>query len=128
MTFTGEPVDLWFPEADLRWTAAIRRHVAREFGCLGAARIDASVVATELYVNAVLHGAAPIRVRAVPFDGGVQVRVEDRSRRFGPRRPASMGLRTVEGMARGWGIIHSAAGKTVWADVLARPEPGAPGG
>jgi anti-sigma regulatory factor (Ser/Thr protein kinase) len=121
MTFERAALDLLFRDADLRWTATVRRHIARELECLGAARFDASLVTTELYVNAVLHGAAPIRIRAVPFEGGVQMRVQDGSRRFGPRRPHSMGLRVVDRVARSWGVTHSRTGKTVWAEILSQP-------
>jgi two-component sensor histidine kinase len=107
-------------DATLTDAAALRHAIEHEFACLGKAVGDAAIVLTELFTNAVRHGRTPITVRAVPFDGGVQLRVHDGSRRFGTAGPDSRGLQLIASVARAWGVDRFGEGKAVWADVEAR--------
>ena len=115
--------EFFFERPDLSAGSRLRHALEHEFQCLGDAAPDAALVLSELYANAVLHGQPPVRVRAEAATGRVQLRVEDAANSFGDPRPDSQGLRLVAALARDWGIAVSDAGKTVWADIEARPEP-----
>src|SRR5262245_66147224 len=119
-----EPFDFTFDDPDLGAGSGLRHAFARTFACLGEATADAELVLSELYANAVLHGTPPIRVRADSADDGVQVEVDDSRAQFGDPRPDSQGLRLVAKLARNWGVRTSSLGKTVWADIAARPSAG----
>ena len=101
--------------------ASLRHDLAAHFAWLGDAVDDAQVVVTELFTNAVRHGAAPVTVLALPFDGGVQLRVCDGGRHFGDPGPDSRGLQLIDRLATQRGIEQSPEGKAVWANILARP-------
>ena len=120
----GEPFDFTFDDPDLSDGSRLRRAFTDSFGWLGDATADAELVLSELYANAVIHGAPPVRVRAGSADDCVQVEVDDSTTRFGDPRPDSHGLRLVAKLARNWGVRTSPLGKTVWADIAARPSAG----
>jgi anti-sigma regulatory factor (Ser/Thr protein kinase) len=124
MDTEAEPFDFTFDQPDLGAGSGLRRAFAHSFAWLGDATADAELVLSELYANAVIHGAPPIRVRADSADDGVQVEVDDGTTQFGDPRPDSHGLRLVAKLARDWGVRTSAFGKTVWADIAARPSAG----
>jgi hypothetical protein len=109
-----------FADAALSDAAGLRHSIEDEFRCLGAAIGDAAIVLTELFTNAVRHGRTPITVRAVPFDGGVQLCVRDSSSRFGAVGPESRGMHLIATVARAWGLDRFGDGKAVWADIEAR--------
>jgi two-component sensor histidine kinase len=84
----------------------------------------ALVVAHELLLNALQHGAPPIRLTVEIDDVGVLVEVHDGSAapaRSLPYRPGvserGLGLRLVRQLASDWGQDVGTAGKTVWARV-----------
>jgi anti-sigma regulatory factor (Ser/Thr protein kinase) len=120
----AEPFDFTFDDPDLSAGSGLRHAFALAFAWLGDATPDAELVLSELYANAVIHGAPPIRVRAGSAAGGVQVEVDDSTTQFGHPRPDSQGLRLVAQLARNWGVRTSSFGKTVWADIAARPSAG----
>ncbi len=124
MDTAAEPFDFTFEQPDLAAGSGLRHAFTHMFACLGDATADAELVLSELYANAVLHGAPPIRVRADSADDGVQVEVDDGATQFGDPRPDSQGLRLVAKLARNWGVRTSPFGKTVWADIAARPSTG----
>jgi anti-sigma regulatory factor (Ser/Thr protein kinase) len=124
MDNAAEPFDFTFEQPDLSAGTRLRHAFVRTFACLGDATADAELVLSELYTNAVLHGAPPIRVRAGSADDGVQLEVDDSTTGFGDPRPDSHGLRLVAKLARDWGVRRSPLGKTVWADIAARPSTG----
>jgi len=120
----AEPFDFTFDHPDLSAASSLRCAFAHTFAWLGDATSDAVLVLSELYANAVIHGTPPIRVRADAANDGVQVEVDDSRSRFGDPRADSQGLRLVAEVARNWGVRTSAFGKTVWAEIAARPTAG----
>ena len=92
---------------------------------LGNAYDDAALVVTELVTNAVRHTGTPCML-TVTLDGeGLRLAVRDE----GPLPPALLddrqrgaGLRIVTTLARHWGVVPHADGKTVWA-LFAAPPP-----
>ena len=85
---------------------------------------DASVVATELATNAVLHARTGFTVNVVNRgDGSVRVAVRDSSDTLPrPRRPAPLegsgrGLGLIEAIAVVWGVEVLRDGKVVWAQL-----------
>ena len=124
MDTAAEPFDFTFDHPDLSAGSGLRHTFAHRFACLGEATSDAELVLSELYANAVIHGSPPIRVHADVADDAVQVEVDDSTSRFGDPRPDSHGLRLVAKLARNWGVRTSAFGKTVWAEIAARPSAG----
>ena len=91
---------------------------------LGNAYDDAALVVTELVTNAVRHTGTPCML-TVTLDGeGLRLAVRDE----GPLPPALLddrqrgaGLRIVTTLARHWGVVPHADGKTVWARFPPRP-------
>ena len=87
----------------------------------------AELVMTELLTNALLHGAAPVRVAVgVSGDGrAARLEVHDGSLAL-PVRPrpsddamTGRGLALVDALAADWGVLPSGAGKVVWAELTA---------
>ena len=101
MKVEAVPLDVSVEEPDLRIGRDLRRLIEREFACLGDATADAALVISELFTNAVLHGALPVRVWAIPVEGGVRLRVEDAAPRFGDPRDDSQGLVLVGALGFG---------------------------
>jgi anti-sigma regulatory factor (Ser/Thr protein kinase) len=96
-----------------------------------AGRTDVELVVSELATNAVRHARTPFRLRLVPLDGEVLVRVDDENPagHFVPADPATAaassydvdgrGLALVAALARTWGVRHEEHGTCVWAVVSA---------
>jgi anti-sigma regulatory factor (Ser/Thr protein kinase) len=100
----------------------LRDHVSRH-----AAAVDVDLVlllASELVTNAVLHGAAPRRMRFLS-DGTAAFRLEvyDGGTGLPVLRPPptgsqnGRGLQIVQGLTDRWGISPDGDGKTVWVEV-----------
>jgi anti-sigma regulatory factor (Ser/Thr protein kinase) len=111
-----------FPYAQGSPTAA-RRFVAstlRRWG-IEQAVDDASLVATELASNAVVHGGADFVVRLTWADDVVTISVEDQEAALPAARAkpgtenGGRGLRIVDAIAQEWGAEPSDSGKVVWA-------------
>ena len=95
--------------------------MARSWG-LGPSEIG--IVVGELAANAVLHGRSPFTVILRRYGQRVLVEVADDNPRL-PTAPAGVppsalsgrGLRIVDQMSVGWGVLPSKAGKVVWAEL-----------
>lgn len=81
------------------------------------------LVANELAVNAVEHGADPVKVLAEFTPDSVHIAVSDGSAAAPQLRPMDIsavrgrGLQMVADFSTRWSWHRDAAGKTVWADV-----------
>lgn len=91
---------------------------------------EAALAVSELAANCALHARTEftVRVRRLPGEG-VRIEVSDASRRvpvqrdYGSDATTGRGLNMVGQIAQDWGVIPSAAGKTVWL-LLGPPAPG----
>jgi anti-sigma regulatory factor (Ser/Thr protein kinase) len=114
-----------------------RRFVAEAAARAGfdAATIDlASVAASELVTNAVVHGRGPISVRTVLEPTALRVEVQDTASELPHRvtsddtRDRGRGLAIVDAFSQGWGctVVRGASGKSVWF-TMGRAQPVADG-
>ncbi|MFD3722306.1 ATP-binding protein [Streptomyces sp. NPDC058674] len=100
-----------------------------DWGIPGTTRLaaDAGLLIAELAANAVLHGRVPGRdfeLRLILMDAVLRIEVSDAR---ADRRPAvgpyteqaesGHGMRIVEALAAGWGVVDRLVGKTVWAEL-----------
>lgn len=107
---------------------AVRRLVLRTLASwdLGSLAHDATVVASELATNAVVHAHGPFRVSLRRTPSTVRIEVVDLSARapFRPDQPrdaiGGRGVALVAGLCADWGSEPQAGGKLVWAE-LATP-------
>ncbi|SEG53408.1 PAS domain S-box-containing protein [Actinacidiphila yanglinensis] len=120
---TPDQVATWDVPADPAAVGAARASAA---GRLAAWGLPELVPATELIVgellaNAVLHGAAPIRLRLIRHTALV-CEVSDagpgqpRPRLAEPEDEDGRGLTLVARSSRRWGIRRTSEGKTVWSE------------
>lgn len=105
--------------------ADLRRH-----GAPPEAVDDVTLVASELYGNAVRHGVDdhdPLEVRWDVWPAEVEVQVTDSSpqlpvvTRPDPTAPAGRGMAIVTALSSAWGVRPLSGGKVVWARVPLRP-------
>jgi anti-sigma regulatory factor (Ser/Thr protein kinase) len=80
------------------------------------------LVLSELVTNAVVHGEGDVTVAAILREERARLEVSDGAPewRIGgttPRAEGGRGLRIVEALADRWSVDHTAAGKTVWAEL-----------
>jgi hypothetical protein len=82
------------------------------------------LIVTELLTNALLHGTAPVSVRAcTDHDHVVRVEVNDGAAdvphrtEAGPTSETGRGLLLVSALASRWGVMPTVSGKTVWAEI-----------
>ena len=121
--------------ATFRWSGRgptdARRFVRETLARWGRSDLidDASLVATELATNAVLHARTGFTIALWRCsEGTIRVAVRDaglgrpRPRRAGPLEGSGRGLRLVEALATAWGTDLLPDGKLVWAEL------GSPGG
>jgi serine phosphatase RsbU (regulator of sigma subunit) len=84
---------------------------------------DASLVASELVTNAILHGGGCTGVDVRPAAGGLRVEIRDASRlppllgRASEEALTGRGLRLVASVAARWGADAEGDGKVVWAEL-----------
>jgi anti-sigma regulatory factor (Ser/Thr protein kinase) len=85
-----------------------------------AALQTATLLASELVTNAVLHARTPLQLGVTAWADRVLVAVGD-SHPAGPRsrdhdldRPDGRGILLVEAMAQKWGFTSHSSGKTTW--------------
>jgi two-component sensor histidine kinase len=92
-------------------------------GVDAAARESASVCASELVTNGVLHARTPIRFGVTLGAGQMLVTVADQSDGRPEQPPhdddrtSGRGLVLVNALASGWGVFDGGDGKTVWFTV-----------
>ena len=104
-----------------------RRFVRTTLEGLGllAAYEAAELLVSEFVTNAVLHARTEFTVEVLRDGDTVRVSVMDlspatpRERRYGTDSTTGRGLRLVATLAVAWGVDRTAAGKTVWFEVLA---------
>ncbi len=93
-----------------------------EWWSLGRLMLDASLVASELVSNAVIHARSPVELRLRQLERGVRIEVRDGAE-YGidAHVPAGeergLGLRVVSRLATRWGVDPVPDGKTVWAEL-----------
>jgi len=104
-----------------------RRFAAVALAGLGSAEVvdAAELVVTELLTNALLHGAAPVRLLvtiAVPGEAA-RIEVHDGSRILpvrtlgGVEGMTGRGLALVDAVAADWGVDPTEEGKRIWAEL-----------
>jgi anti-sigma regulatory factor (Ser/Thr protein kinase) len=100
------------------------RHTLTEWGVRRAE--DVVLIVSELFSNAVLHGAGAVEVRLSRLAGRLRVEVLDEGTGGMPHVPTTLtagtvtgrGLRIVDRLATEWGTTRDAAGRTaVWAEL-----------
>jgi anti-sigma regulatory factor (Ser/Thr protein kinase) len=80
---------------------------------------DVDLVVGELVNNAVIHGAAPITMRAVRNYDRIHIEVRDAGPVFVGGDADSRGLRIVEALSTNWGVrYYGLNGKAVWAELI----------
>jgi anti-sigma regulatory factor (Ser/Thr protein kinase) len=88
---------------------------------------DAALVVTELATNAVVHARSAFTVTIGCSGGAVRVEVSDGSRALPSVRTPSLrarggrGLFLIDTVASTWGVLHTGAGKIVWAQLPPAP-------
>ena len=92
---------------------------------------DATLVASELVTNALIHGEGVPNLRMTLTSDALMIAVTDKAnvakndemwRGAGfPSEAGGLGLLIVERLAMAWGVVPHPAGKTVWA-ILCRPD------
>jgi anti-sigma regulatory factor (Ser/Thr protein kinase) len=86
---------------------------------------DARLIVTELAANAIVHARSPFSVTVDAHGSGVRLSVRDSSgvrptvRPCDPRAESGRGLLLVAALSADWGVVITADGKTVWADLRA---------
>ena len=93
---------------------------------LEAAELEqALLVVSELVTNAVLHAETPCELQLDVTDGRLRVEVRDSDTRPPVRRLAptdgvasGRGLRMMQAMGDGWGVVDDADGKVVWWELV----------
>jgi anti-sigma regulatory factor (Ser/Thr protein kinase) len=100
----------------------------RRWGHDGSVIDDARLLVSELVTNAVNHTRSPFSVSVAARSPKVRVAVHDRSSTIPVKsRPSSgapsggRGLQIVADLADDWGVVRTPLGKTVWAELSARP-------
>jgi anti-sigma regulatory factor (Ser/Thr protein kinase) len=90
---------------------------------------EATLLASELVANAILHTGTPFEVVVKPDGDLVRVEVHDGSpelpirKRYSNMSGTGRGLLLVERMATGWGADLTSKGKVVWFELDARGAP-----
>ena len=90
---------------------------------------DAVLVTSELFTNAVLHGAGSVDVYVTLSPTSLRIAVVDEGQREAAMQAGTLpstattgrGLRIVDALASDWGNAHDPTGRTrVWAEVPRR--------
>jgi hypothetical protein len=107
--------------------AAARAFVRGRLLAWRATRLEqaASLVASELVSNAVVHARSALRLRLALTGGTLRLEVADRSPQPPRRSPsgahaeAGRGLDVVQALSTGWGYMPAEPppGKVVWAEI-----------
>jgi anti-sigma regulatory factor (Ser/Thr protein kinase) len=103
--------------------AWVREHCADL--CHSTVCEDVTLVTSELFANACLHGRGPVQLSLVRGPGHVQLHVSDRGPGWGngtvpdgplPEDEHGRGLLIVNALSRAWGMTMRPEGHTVWAE------------
>ncbi|MCU1373202.1 MAG: putative anti-sigma regulatory factor, serine/threonine protein kinase, partial [Actinomycetia bacterium] len=102
-----------------------RRFVVAAFATLGLGGLSevAALLASELVTNALVHGAAPVRIHVEGGDGHARVSVSDGSpaepQVLSPdtERTGGRGMFLVDTLAADWGVQPTPTGKSVWFEL-----------
>ncbi|MEU4116167.1 ATP-binding protein [Kitasatospora sp. NPDC028055] len=94
----------------------------------GGAEDDIVLLVAELVANAMLHAGGPVDLVLDASAARLRIEVSDRStdlpeprRPHRPGLPGGHGLFIVQKAATRWGAVPHDDGKTVWAEIDARP-------
>ena len=86
-----------------------------------------TLMVSELVTNCIRHARSAFRVDVRRTGGRIRVEVTDEGggrpemQNPGPSSPSGRGLRLVDSLSHGWGVIdHGASGKTVWFTLVER--------
>jgi anti-sigma regulatory factor (Ser/Thr protein kinase) len=125
-TGTGTTASADLPP-DTTAPAMARRFIEAVLGADNAAPVleTAKLLTSELVTNAVLHGAAPIRMSVDRRDGTVRVAVADagdgmpRLLQLGVEATSGRGVQLLDLLADRWGIADASTGtgKSVWFEL-----------
>jgi anti-sigma regulatory factor (Ser/Thr protein kinase) len=104
--------------------AAARRFVAAELAAEPQeVRDTATLLASELVTNAILHANTELEVSVTRSSGGLRIEVADDSenspvvRQYSLEAATGRGLRLVEQVASSWGFERRGTGKAVWFEL-----------
>lgn len=112
--------------ADPEQVAEARRLVAGYLRDRGEEDGEVAVLlVSELVTNAILHGRAPLELRALAAGAGVRVEVHDHEPTRPPilrhdedlTEPGGRGLQLVDTLADRWGWAENDCGKVVWFEL-----------
>jgi len=86
---------------------------------------DASLVASEIVSNAIIHARPPIELRLRRTEAGIRIEVRDGANSpispagpvVGEARSRGLGLQVVAKLSSRWGVDPVPDGKTVWAEI-----------
>lgn len=87
-----------------------------------------TLLTSEVVTNAILYGRSEIDVVLERRETGIRVEVADASPRLPVKRPldgdtpGGRGLRLLDSLAGGWGVIELASGKVVWFEIETHPK------
>lgn len=103
----------------------VRRFVGEVVGHWGEGALveEATLIATELVTNAVMHGRSGVTVQLSATAEGVRISVADTSLAMpaigcpSDRGSSGRGLNIVSGLASAWGTEATLTGKRVWAEL-----------
>jgi anti-sigma regulatory factor (Ser/Thr protein kinase) len=112
------PADTTSPATARRFV----RSVLTGWGCDHLSE-NALLITSELVTNAIVHARSPLRLRLRLADDVVRIEVADRGdgtpqpRVPDRERPGGRGLPIIEALSLAWGMVPTADGKVVWADL-----------
>lgn len=125
MSVEGDQVEVAHFEPEGSSAGAARRFVSATLAAWGFEALEdvATLLASELVANVVLHAGTDLDIVLRRPEGRVRIEVHDRDHRLPSRKHYSVtaatgrGLGLLEDLARTWGAEATAAGKVVWFEL-----------
>ncbi len=125
MKFDGDQVEIAHFQAHGSSAGAARRFVSATLAAWGIEALEdaATLLASELVANVVLHAGTDLDVVLRRPTGRVRIEVHDRDHRLPTRKHYSVtattgrGLGLLEDLARTWGAELTSRGKVVWFEL-----------